>query len=564
MSTALVSTANPGDGILVDAATLGRPIGDTSSGSVFLTDLPKNFHGGDEALHFALGELFGQFGKIKKIELYMVDGILETQDFKGEALVVFHKTKLTGSHEKGDPVYDACLDMDGKWRMLGKRGWRMRVEPAQWQKDGFDAKTRAKLHPCVEISNLWDYDGSMSLAWFANMQEEIRKHCSEHVQAPFVKVEPSAGLANVWCKGASDAMKLAGVMHKSFFMGRKIVASLCRKEKPFGADLPKVKIGELSMELPTEVWDGVGPLPEGLQGPAMGPSLPGAEDPDSISGPAPRPESEGPKIVGPQLPASMRPEAPGALRKGTRAKLFGLENKQENNGRVVQVYEYLEDMGKYQVVMMDDGKAVKVKPENLVRLSDEEMLALGGPKTKKKKGGKIVDEQVEVEDAEAAEDEASTALDMASKMAAGEVRAAPALLHDPRTDGFLPTVCVDPALLPKREEPVPEVTDEQKRERSRSRERRQQERMEAVRKRVEASKADRPKWVMASPEEMAAQAAKAVGGGPQRKEPDESREELLKLSVGRLKELLKEYGKSAKGCIEKKDFVDKLKPVAKA
>merc|ERR1719401_46289 len=113
---ALVDTKNPGEGILVDARSVARPVGDTSSGAVYVTDLPKNFHGGDEALHFALGELFGQYGKIKKIELYMEEGILETQNFKGDALVVYHPNKFTGTHDKGDAVYDACTDMDGKFR----------------------------------------------------------------------------------------------------------------------------------------------------------------------------------------------------------------------------------------------------------------------------------------------------------------------------------------------------------------------------------------------------------------------------------------------------------------
>ena len=46
----------------------------------------------------------------------------------------------------------------------------------------------------------------------------------------------------------------------------------------------------------------------------------------------------------------------------------------------------------------------------------------------------------------------------------------------------------------------------------------------------------------------------------QRQEPDESREELMKLSVSALKQLLMKYGKSGRGCLEKKDFVDRLKP----
>mmetsp|Transcript_13360 Transcript_13360/g.30497 ORF Transcript_13360/g.30497 Transcript_13360/m.30497 type:complete len:131 (-) Transcript_13360:5-397(-) len=128
----ITSVDNAGNGILVDSKAVGRPVGDTSSSAVFLTDLPKNFQGGDEALHFALGELFGQYGKIKKIELYMEKGILETENFKGEALVVYHKTKKTGSHDKGDPVYEACTDMDGRFRILGHRNWRGRCEAAKF------------------------------------------------------------------------------------------------------------------------------------------------------------------------------------------------------------------------------------------------------------------------------------------------------------------------------------------------------------------------------------------------------------------------------------------------
>jgi len=211
--------------------------------------------------------------------------------------------------------------------------------------------------------------------------------------------------------------------------------------------------------------------------------------------------------------------------------------------------------------MDGDGKAVKVKPENLKALSDEELLALGAkPKKKKSKA-----QAEEPEDAEGAEDEAAAAQDVANKMAMGDVRAQIVYAHDPNVDGFLPTVCVDPSLLPKREEPEPEETQEQKRERSRSRERRRADRMEAVKARVEANKADRPKWVMPSPEELAAAAGGAAGGAAAAlaKEPEESREELMKLSVGKLKELLTQFGKSARHCIEKRDFVDRLKPAPK-
>mmetsp|Transcript_40689 Transcript_40689/g.103439 ORF Transcript_40689/g.103439 Transcript_40689/m.103439 type:complete len:578 (+) Transcript_40689:143-1876(+) len=566
--TALVSKEAPGGGQLVDSSTVGRPVGDTSSSAVFVSDLPKNFHGGDEALHFALGELFGQYGKIKKIELYMEEGILETQNFKGEALVVFHKTKHTGSHDKGDPVYESCTDMDGRWRLLGKRGWRMRCEPAEWQKEGYDVKAKPKVHPCVEISNLWEYDPSKPMAWFAEMQEVIRKHAAEHVASPFVKVEPSEGTATIWTKGAQDAMKFAGMMHKSFFFGRKIAASLCRKEKPIFEEMAKAPTGELTMQLPTEVWDGSGPLPGA--GAAQGPAIVGPAPFDPAAAAA---EAEAAAAAtAEEAPAVAGPAA--LLEKGSRARLKGLVSKPENNGRLVQVNTFLFDLGKYQVVM-EDGRSVKVKPENLEPLRDEDEVV--GPAPKRRKGGPTLAEKVAAAAdkafAEAAEAEAEAAMEaekVANAMAAGDVRAAPAPAHDPKRDGFLPTVCVDPSLLPKREEPVPEETAEQKRDRSKSRERRQKERMEAVKARLEADKSSRPKWVMPSPEELAAQQAAAsaggdaAAGGATLKEPEQSREELMKLSVGKLKELLKEFGKTARGCLEKRDFVDRLKPAPKA
>jgi len=92
----------------------------------------------------------------------------------------------------------------------------------------------------VEIANLWEYTASTPMSWFIEIQDVIRKHASEHIKEPFVKVEPSEGLATIWCKGAQDAMKLAALMQKSYFMGRKVVASLCRKEKPVAEALPKV------------------------------------------------------------------------------------------------------------------------------------------------------------------------------------------------------------------------------------------------------------------------------------------------------------------------------------
>lgn len=45
---------------------------------------------------------------------------------------------------------------------------------------------------------------------------------------------------------------------------------------------------------------------------------------------------------------------------------------------------------------------------------------------------------------------------------------------------------------------------------------------------------------------------------------EQSREELFKMSIGELKKLIVKHGYSARGCLEKKDFVDKLKPEPKA
>merc|ERR1711862_818278 len=99
-----------------------------------------------------------------------------------------------------------------------------------------------------------------------------------------------------------------------------------------------------------------------------------------------------------------------------------------------------------------------------------------------------------------------------------------------------------------------EQVEVKRRESSRSRERRHKERIEAAKARVEADKGPRPAWIMPTPEEMAAQAAVASGGATLLKEPPETREELLKMPVSKLKALLKEYGKTVRGCIQKSDF----------
>ena len=46
---------------------------------------------------------------------------------------------------------------------------------------------KAKKVPCVEIGNLWEYDGQKPMTWFIEMQEVIRKHVAEHIKDPFVK-----------------------------------------------------------------------------------------------------------------------------------------------------------------------------------------------------------------------------------------------------------------------------------------------------------------------------------------------------------------------------------------
>lgn len=530
---ALVDQQNPGGGILVDSKAVGRPVGDTSGSAVYVTDLPKNFHGGDESLHFALGELFGQYGKIKKIELYMEKGIHDTENFKGDALVVYHPSKHTGTHDKGDPVYEACTDLDGRTRILGKRHWRIRCETAVWQKEGFDVKSKAKLHPCVELANLWDYDPNLPLSWFMEIQEVIRKHAAEHIESPFVKVEPSLGTATVWCKGARDAMTFASLMQKTFFMGRKVVSQLARKERPLVENMPKIPLGELSMKVPGVISPvpGMAPVPVPILTPAT---------PASTQAPA----SEEPP---PTVPL---PEPSFLLREGCLVKLTGLVAKPENNGRKAKVVGYLGDIQKYQV-KLEDGRVVKVKPENIQVVQEKRPI---DPVLK--------EEEIDEPDEATAEAEVAAAIESAqaaaAQMAEGKMGHGPP--QDP-ADVFTPTVCVDPSLLPKKE------TDEEaapppKRDRSRSRERRQEERIAAAKARLEADKSGRPGWIVPSPQEIAAKAAAAGGGGAAgiKKQPEESREELMKMSVSKLKELLKEYGKTPRGCLEKKDFVDRLKP----
>lgn len=522
---ALVDPSNPGGGILVDASAVGRPIGDTSSSAVFVNELPKNFQGGDEALHFALGDLFGQYGKIKKIELYMDEGILETKNFKGEALVVYHTSKYTGTHDTGDPVYEACRDLDGRIRVLGYRNWRIRCEAAVWQKEGFNVKDRAKKSPCVEIANLWEYTASTPMSWFMEIQDVIRKHASEHIKEPFVKVEPSEGLATIWCKGAQDAMKLAALMQKSYFMGRKVIASLCRKEKPISEALPKVP-RHLSMKASeTSLLEQAAIAPGKLDPEVAAAIRKQAEEMAAAQ------SKKVQSVEDAEANAELKMEGPFfLLREGCHVVLKGLVSKPENNGKRATIVRYLDDQQKYQVSL--EGRFVKLKPENVEVVEDP--LPKRIPKALE-----------EDEEDEAEENIAANAQAMANEMANPTAAA-------PKTEADLvATVCVDPSLLGKKED-----DEVEERGRSRSRERWRKEKNDAIAARVEANKAEgkRCGWVVSGPP---VQGSNQDSGA---KEPEECRDELMKLPVSALKQLLIKFGKTARGCLEKKDFVDRLKP----
>lgn len=564
--TTLVAKDDPGMGILVDGKG-GRPIGDTTSSSVFIEELPLNFIGGDEALHFALGKLFGQFGKIKKIELYMEKGThADTLDFKGEALVVYHPSKLTGKREKGDPVWDACTHCDGKWCLLGFRHSRIRCEAAVWQKEGYDVKANEKLFPCVEISNLWEYDSEKPLGYYMDMQDIIRKHAAETAESPFCKVDPMSGVALVWFKGAKDCMRFASQMHKSYFMGRKVQASLCRRPKPRIDDWDGVKdhsafnnkvddaiakaraAGTFTL-FPKAVDKNAAPPPPG-------PPL----EPMEVSQAFADMYAEDIAALPEDAKIDVPKPLPFRLKNGTRVRLKDLEAKPENNGKTGDVVKWLPDIQKYQV-QLDFDKKVKVKLENLEVL--DELSTTEQMFTCEHKAAKREDKEEEALKA------AIAARMMAEKMNK------PKALVDATAADFEATVCVDPSLLKKTAEEEQRLKDEEdkkaedrRRQRSRSRERIQRERIEAAQARLAAEGGPRSKWIVPSPQELAAQAAKAGAENGSAttappKEPEESREELMKLPVAKLKALLAQFGKHARGCLEKKDFVDRLKPPPK-
>eukprot|EP00439_Symbiodinium_sp_Y106_P083197 s2009_g23.t1 len=333
-----------------------------------------------------------------------------------------------------------------------------------------------------------------------------------------------------WCRSA-DAMKLASLMQKSYFMGRKVVASLCRKAKPVSELLPKVQ--HLSFKTPSNAKA----LNEAAIAPGkLAPEVAAAirKQADELAKAASPKEESGETSEG---PAAM--EAPVAgpsflLREGCAVVLKGLVSKPENNGKRATIIRYVDDQQKYQVSL--EGRFVKLKPENVEVVEDVAPKRI--PKALEEDEDEDGDEQ-EVE---------ATAQAVANEMAAVGLKPADAATQE----DFTATVCVDPALLPKKEQ----EDVEKERGRSRSRERWRQEKGDAIAARVAASKAEgkRCGWVVSGPPPEVSTKAKV------QEEPEESREDLMKMSVSDLKKLLVKFGRTARGCIEKKDFVDRLKP----
>merc|ERR1711971_345600 len=103
-----------------------------------------------------------------------------------------------------------------------------------------------------------------------------------------------------------------------------------------------------------------------------------------------------------------------------------------DNGRKADVVAWLPEVKKYRL-KLEGGRAVKVKRANVEVYVPEEH-----------------DEEMGSSDEEAAD-----AASVAKKMAMGSVKATPLALTD-ENGGFVASVCVYPALLPKREEEVVE------------------------------------------------------------------------------------------------------------
>lgn len=441
----------------------------------------------------------------------------------------------------------------------------MKCEAAVWQKEGYDVTKQEKLVPCVEMENLWEYDPQQPIGYYMGLQNVIRDHALESHESVFCKVDPMAGTAIVWFKGAKDAMSFASKMHKSYFMGRKVAAALTRKAKPKTDDWNGIKdfaktnnavddaierarkagtftlfpdLNKLKQPPP--------PPPDGSREASEAMAAAFAEDIAAVT------DEEG------EEPKEKKPKAqPFRLKQGTRVVLKDLTARPESNGTKGEVLKWLSDIQKYQV-QLDFGSKVKIKIENLEVLDEASSF-----------------EQIFTCEHKAAQREDQAADAMAASLAAkfmAEKLQKPKAIVDATAADFEATVCVDAALLRKTVEEERRLQEEEekaaearRRQRSRSRSRIQRERLEAAQARLAEGGSTKSKWVLSSPADVAA-AAKLVGGqaaSEKPREPEESREELMKMSVSKLKTLLVEFGKTARGCIEKRDFVDRLKPPPK-
>eukprot|EP00913_Durusdinium_trenchii_P028749 g26962.t1 len=143
-------------------------------------------------------------------------------------------------------------------------------------------------------------------------------------------------------------MKLASLMQKSYFMGRKVIASLCRKEKPVSEALPQVP-RHLSMKRTSETS-----LLEQVE----------SQDMQSWQ---------------------------QFLNVGKQAAIKPGKLDPENNGKRANIVRYLEDQQKYQVSL--EGRFVKLKPENVEAV--EEPLPKRLPKALEEEEEEEADENAE-------------------------------------------------------------------------------------------------------------------------------------------------------------------------
>merc|ERR1719195_2156696 len=160
-------------------------------------------------------------------------------------------------------------------------------------------------------------------------------------------------------------------------MGRKIVAALCRKEKPVSENALKVGTGNLTMHVPAGMearWTPGADTSNKFEAVPLIPMDPNKKIGPSLTGKeAEAPAAEAPAVEGPATePATtsdVPQEAPAGLKfvlgEDSKVVLRDLKSKPEYNGTEATVVEFLPDVQKYQV-RFADGRLVKVKPENLL------------------------------------------------------------------------------------------------------------------------------------------------------------------------------------------------------